>query len=189
MRSGSKKQATVSIAATPHLFGERRALNVPYVCLPSVVSENRQYFAADYLPATVIASNLVFTAEDPDGLIFAVASSSMFITWQKAIGGRLESRLRFSNTLVWNNLPLPSVPDDLRQLIIAAGQGVLEARANHPERSLADHYNPLAMAPELLKAHAALDRVVDRAFGAKVPLRSNEERLQILFERYAELTA
>lgn len=65
---------------------------------------------------------------------------------------------------------------------------MLDARALHPERSLADHYNPLAMTPKLLKAHAALDRVVDRAFGATIPLRSNEERLQLLFERYAELT-
>jgi len=112
----------------------------------------------------------------------------MFIAWQKGIGGRLKSDPSFSNTLVWNNLPLPPVDDAQRQQIIEAGQGVLDARAMHPERSLADHYNPLAMAPELLKAHAALDRVVDRAFGATSALRGNEERLQLLFERYAELT-
>lgn len=113
----------------------------------------------------------------------------MFITWQKRIGGRLKSDLRFSNTLVWNNLPLPGTDADLRAKIIAAGEDVLAARALHPERSLADHYNPLAMDPALLRAHDALDRVVDRAFGATTALRSNEERQAILFERYQELTA
>ncbi|WP_349362324.1 type IIL restriction-modification enzyme MmeI [Glutamicibacter nicotianae] len=37
----------------------------------------------------------------------------------------------------------------------------------HPERSLAEHYNPLAMAPELVKAHDALDREVDKAMGGR----------------------
>ena len=112
----------------------------------------------------------------------------MFITWQRAVGGRLESRLRFSNTLVWNNLPLPPVEPKSRDQIIQAGRSILAARALHPERSLADHYNPLAMDPSLLKAHAELDRYVDKAFGAKKPLKSNEERLAVLFDRYVEMT-
>jgi hypothetical protein len=175
---------------TPHLFRPNaKRPKVSYLCLPRVVSETRAFFTASRLPADVIASDAVFTAEDPDGFAFAIASSSMFITWQKTIGGRLKSDLRFSNTVVWNNLPLPPVPEDLRQRIIEAGKGVLAARELHPERSLADHYNPLAMDPELLNAHAALDKVVDKAFGATRALKSNEERQQILFERYVELTS
>ena len=113
----------------------------------------------------------------------------MFITWQKAVGGRLKSDLNFSNKIVWNTLPLPEVSDKLRTEIITAGQGVLDARAEQPGASLADMYNPLAMAPSLLKAHRVLDRAVDRAFGAKKPLETNEERLALLFKRYQEMTA
>ena len=69
-------------------------------------------------------------------------SSSMFITWQRAVGGKIKSDLRFSNTLVWNNLPLPTVDQELRDKIIEAGKGVIAARELHPERSLAEHYNP-----------------------------------------------
>lgn len=112
----------------------------------------------------------------------------MFITWQKAIGGRLKSDLRFSNTIVWNNLPLPNVEPGLRQQIIEAGQGVLDARALYPDRSLADHYNPLAMDPELIKAHNILDNYVDQAFERNATLRSNEDRLASLLARYNELT-
>ncbi|WP_332067303.1 DNA methyltransferase [Dermabacter jinjuensis] len=175
---------------TPHVFrGNKHRPLVPYVGIPRVVSETRAFYTVQHLPETVIAGDQLFTAEDPDGFLFGVISSSMFITWQRAVGGALESRLRFSNTIVWNNLPLPAVEQELREKIIEAGKGVIAARELHPERSLAEHYNPLAMSPALLKAHAALDRVVDKAFGAKKPLHSNEERLTILFERYADMTA
>ena len=67
---------------------------------------------------------------------------------------------------------------------------MLAARALHPERSLADHYQALAMSPELVAAHRALDRVVDKAFGVARARRLTEaDRQRILFDRYAELTA
>ena len=111
------------------------------------------------------------------------------MSWQKLVGGRLKSDLNFSNKIVWNTLPLPAVSDKQRAAIIAAGQGVLEARAEQPGGSLADMYNPLVMSPSLLKAHRALDRVVDRAFGARKALETNEQRLALLFKRYQEMTA
>ena len=186
-RLSSKKQATKNLADSPHLFAERRRFTQPYLCIPSVVSETRNFFTAARLDAESISSNLVFNAEDPDGYLFGIVSSSMFITWQKTIGGRLESRLRFSNTVVWNNFPLPEVSEKLRAEIIAGGQAVLDARNLHPERCLADHYNPLAMSPQLLAAHRKLDKAVDRAFRQK-PFNSNEERLETLLKSYLKMT-
>lgn len=113
----------------------------------------------------------------------------MFIAWQRAVGGRLKSDLRFSNTLVWNNLPLPQVSPELRTEIIAAGKGVLTARALHPERSLAAHYKPGRLSPELRAAHAALDTLVDISFGAPASCKTEQERITVLFTRYQELTA
>ena len=188
-RSKSKKKKTRENANISHLFQEIRQPLAPYVGIPSVVSETRRFYTAAHLTEQVIAGNQLYTALDPDSFLFAIISSSMLITWQKAIGGRLESRLRFANKVVWNTLPLPAVSDKQRAEIIAAGQGVLDARAEQPGVSLADMYNPLAMAPSLLKAHRILDRAVDRAFGAKMPLETNEERLALLFKRYQEMTA
>lgn len=161
----------------------------PYAAIPAVVSGSRQFFTCAHYSESVIAGNKVFTAIDMDGFLFAIISSSMFITWQKAVGGRLKSDLNFSNKIVWNTLPLPEVSDKQRAAIIAVGQGVLDARAEQPGVSLADMYNPLAMAPSLLKAHRILDRAVDRAFGARKALETNEQRLTILFKRYQEMTA
>ena len=188
-RRASKASSTQKMAETPHLFGQRSQPDTDYLCLPKVVSESRRYFTAQRYPAAVIASDLVFHAQDPDGLQFALASSSMFITWQKTIGGRLKSDLRFASTLTWHTLPLPELDAKTRDAIIEAGQGILDVRALHPDRSLADAYNPLAMDPALVKAHDKLDRVVDKAFGADRKLTTERQRLEILFTRYAEMTA
>lgn len=188
-RQGSKKKATVAGAQTAHLFQENHQPSEPYVAIPRVVSETRPFYTAAHLSEDVIAGDKVYTALDPDGFLFAIISSSMFMSWQKLVGGRLKSDLNFSNKIVWNTLPLPEVSDKQRAAIIAAGQGVLAARAEQPGVSLADMYNPLAMSPSLLKAHRALDRAVDRAFGARKALETNEQRLAILFKRYQEMTA
>lgn len=187
-REGSKKAATRNLAAVPYRFAEVREPTDDYLCVPSVVSETRPYFTASQMPVNTITSNLAFMVEDPTGLAFSLISSSMFMTWQRAVGGRLESRLRFSNTLVWNTFPVPVLDEQTRQRIIDAGKKVLDARALHPERSLAEHYNPLAMAPDLLKAHEKLDREVDKAFGAPRKLTTERQRQELLFENYARMT-
>ena len=188
-RQGSKKKATVLGAQTAHLFQENHQPSEQYVAIPRVVSETRPFYTAAHLSEDVIAGDQLYTALDPDGFLFGIISSSMFITWQRTVGGRMKSDLRFSNKIVWNTLPLPEVSDKHRAAIISAGQGVLAARAEQPGASLAAMYNPLAMAPSLLKAHRTLDRAVDRAFGARKALETNEERLAILFKRYQEMTA
>lgn len=163
-------------------------MGTEYLCIPSVVSENRRYFTAARLPADVITSNLAFQTPDPDGLQFGLISSSMFVTWQRTIGGRLKSDLRFASTLTWYTFPLPKLDAESRQRIIDAGKKVLAARALHPERSLAEHYNPLAMDPALIKAHDALDKEVDKAMGAPRKLTTERQRQELLFENYARMT-
>lgn len=188
-RETSGRNATRKAAGTPHIFGEERQPEHDYLAIPQTFSETRRYATVKYLPKDTIASIKLFTSPDPDGFIFAIISSSMFITWQKLIGGKLKSDPSFSNRIVWNNLPLPEVSDSLRQQIIEAGQHILKVRDERPERSLADHYNPLAMDPDLVAAHDALDRLVDKAFGATKALQTNDERQPVLIKRYQELAA
>ncbi|ANE05547.1 DNA methyltransferase [Corynebacterium crudilactis] len=188
MRLQSKKKATQEQASTPHLFSERRQPEVPYLCIPSVVSESRRYFIAARYEADTISSNLVFNTPDEDGLQFALISSSMFITWQRTVGGRMKSDLRFANTLTWNTFPVPALDEKEKQRIINAGAKVLAARELYPDRSLAEHYNPLAMSPDLIKAHDVLDREVDKAFGAPRKLTTERQRQELLFANYVRLT-
>ncbi|HLS01288.1 MAG TPA: DNA methyltransferase, partial [Beutenbergiaceae bacterium] len=186
-REGSAKSATRNAASTPHLFTERRQPRLPYVCIPSHFSETRPFPTVSLFEPGVIAGNANFTAADSDGYLFGIVSSSMFLAWQKTVGGRLESRLRFSNTIVWNNLPLPQTSARLRQRIIQAGHRVIDARGASPELSLAQLYEPSSMTPKLIRAHTALDHVVDQAFGATKPLSNDAERQALLFHQYERL--
>lgn len=188
-RLASPKQATKKSAATPHLFEERRQPACEYLGIPQTFTDNRKYATVARLAQDVIASIKLFTSQDPDGYLFAIVSSSMFITWQKTVGGRMKSDPSFTNTIVWNTLPLPPVSPENRIGIIKAGRDVITARNLESGRSLAEQYDPASMTVELLAAHAALDFLVDRAFGSNQACGTERERQQILFARYEELIA
>jgi hypothetical protein len=68
-----------------------------------------------------------------------------------------------------------------------AAQTVLAARAKHTLSTLADLYDPLTMPADLVAAHAALDRAVDRCY-QKQPFTSDTQRLELLFSLYERLT-
>lgn len=176
------------MANTPHLFGQRSHADVPHVCIPRHVANDRRYFTVKRVDPKTVIGDANFAMVDESGLQFGLISSSMFITWQKAVGGRIKSDPRFANTITWNTFPVPDLTASVRQQIVDAGRAVEVARDLHPERSLADAYNPLAMDPSLVKAHEALDRVVDKAFGAKRRLTSSTQRLELMFDHYQQLT-
>ena len=80
--------------------------------------------------------------------------------------------------------------------IEAAAQVVLDARAVHTNASLADLYDPLTMPADLLKAHQALDKAVDAAYGYKPGLskagggaNTDAARVAFLFECYQQITS
>lgn len=68
-----------------------------------------------------------------------------------------------------------------------AAQGVLDARKQYPDASLADLYDAVAMPPVLRKAHSQLDKAVDAAYGRK-KFRNEADRVAFLFELYAQYT-
>ncbi|MBO6020864.1 MAG: N-6 DNA methylase [Aeriscardovia sp.] len=185
-RLSSKRANTKSAAQVPWEFGDIRQPSKSYLAIPRVFSEHREYFTAGYESPDVIASDALFTVEDPTGLAFSVIETSMFMAWQSLVGGRLKEDYRFSNTLVWNTFPLPKLSKDQKDLIIEGGRKVLEARANYPGSSLADLYDPDNMPKDLKKAHEALDKAMDRVFSLK-PFKSVEERQKALLESYGKI--
>lgn len=185
-RLSAKAGSTKDFARIPHLFTQRAAQTTTFVCIPGTSSENRPYLPCALLPADAIASHANYQVRDPDGFQFAVLSSRMFMTWQLAIGGRLESRLRFAVRTVWNNFPLPRLDRATRQQVIVAGQGVLAARAAHPDTPLSKLYSPTAFPEDLRRAHELLDEVVDEILGAS-RAADTAAREAVLFARYAEL--
>jgi hypothetical protein len=127
---------------------------------------------------------------DGGGLFeFGVLCSAMHNAWVRNTGGRLKSDYRYSKDIVYNNFPWPDSPTDAqREKIEAAAQAVLDARAQFPDASLADLYDPLTMPPALVRAHQKLDAAVDAAYGKK-SFKNDAERVAFLFERYQALTS
>jgi hypothetical protein len=118
-----------------------------------------------------------------------ILSSAMHNAWMRQVCGRLESRFRYSKDIVYNNYPWPEVPTDKHRAVVeAAAQAVLDARAAFPDSTLADLYDPLAMPPALVKAHAKLDRAVDLCYRPKV-FENERQRVEYLFALYEKLTA
>ena len=142
-----------------------------------------------FLSANTIAGDKVYTIESPSLMLFGILMSAMHMTWTKIIGGRLKSDYSYSNTLVYNNFPWPENPTEIQKHRIEdAAQLVLDTREKYPECSLADLYDPLTMPPDLLKAHQALDKAVDRAY-RRQPFPSERHRIEFLFQLYEKLTA
>lgn len=190
-RLRSKAPQTRAKASTPHLFGQRAPIpEVAVLAIPEVSSENRPYLPVAHLDPGTIVSNKVYSTPDPSGFLFAIASSAMLITWQRTVGGRLESRLSFSNTIVWNNFPLPPVNAPSRRAIIEAGSRVLTVREELGAACLAELYPGPTLDPRLQVAHDQLDEAVDAAFGLRPSSRVTElGRQHALFESYDRLSS
>ena len=188
-RAASTRDATQRLADTPLLFGENRQPITNYLLVPGVSSEKRDYTPIGFLTPDTIASNLVFTVPNATFYHFGVLTSAMHMAWLRYVCGRLKSDYRYSKDIVYNNFPWPTQPsEEARQVVEAAAQAVLDARAAHPGSTLADLYDPLAMPPDLRAAHRTLDARVERLYRAK-KFAHDTERVQHLFERYAELSA
>jgi len=183
-----QKQAKIS-ASTPALFTSIRQPKSNYLLIPIVSSENRKYIPIGYLSPENIASNASFTLANATLYHFGILTSLMHMTWVKAICGRLESRLRYSNTIVYNNYPwAENITEKQIKVIETAAQNVLDARLEFPTSSLADLYDPLTMPPVLVKAHNELDKAVDLAYRPQA-FTSEANRMVFLFELYEKYTA
>lgn len=188
-RVKSKRAETRSLADVPTLFGEIRQPDTRYLLIPSVSSERRKYVPIGLIEPTVIASNLVLLVPNANLFHFGVLSSIMHNAWLKSVGGRLESRVRYSNQIVYNNFPWPMNPAErIVREVSEHAQRVLDVRQRFADSTLADLYDPLAMPPELTRAYQSLDRVVDGAYG-RTSFASDADRVAFLFELYQKYTS
>lgn len=112
----------------------------------------------------------------------------MHMAWVKFVCGRLESRYRYTPA-IYNNFPFPlEIAASQIKAIEKAAHKVLDTRAQFPDSSLADLYDPLTMPPALTKAHNELDKAVDLAYRPQ-PFTNEANRMVFLFELYEKYTA
>ena len=184
-RRKSIRNSTLKLAETPTLWQVNVIPIAPFLVIPEVSSERREYAPIGWLEPPVIPSSKLRMLANATLTEFALLTSAMHMAWTRYIGGRLESRYQYSIGINYNTFPLPSKGVDLSRLE-PLGQGILDARADHPNATLAELYDPDLMPPNLRKAHHALDRAVDRLY-QRTGFASERERVEHLFMLYEKL--
>lgn len=185
-RLQSSRKSTLAAAEFPAEFGMSVIPDRPYLVIPKVSSERRNYVPLGYVAPPTIPSDLIFLLTDATLFEFAVLTSRAHMAWLGHMGGRLKSDYRYSIGLVYNTFPWPDASPAQREKVEALAQAVLDARAAYPEASLADLYDPDTMPADLRKAHAALDTAIDRLY-RPAPFASDRDRVEHLFGRYEAL--
>ncbi len=176
-----------ALAETPRAFHVTVVPVAPFLVLPEVSSERRKYAPIAWMEPPVIPSNKLKILADATLTDFALLTSAMHMAWMRAVTGRMKSDYMYSVGVVYNTFPLPPATASLARLDPLA-QAILDARAVHPNATLADLYDPDLMPANLRQAHAALDRAVDRLYRPQ-PFASDRERVEHLFARYAAMAA
>jgi hypothetical protein len=187
-RRKSQRISTLEIADYPERYNVNVIPDRPFLVVPKVSSERREYLPIGWLEPPVIPSDLVFVLLGAGFWHFGILTSAMHMAWLRAVGGRLKSDYRYSIGLVYNTFPWPEAEARQRQTIETLAQAVLEARAQFPGATLAALYDPDLMKPALRRAHRALDAAVDRLYRA-APFTSERERAEHLFGQYENLAA
>lgn len=187
-RLSRKSAPTRELAKTPTRFHVTVVPDSPFLSLPQVSSERRDYIPIAWLKPPVIPSDKLRLFSDAKLWQFALLTSAMHMAWVRCITGRLKSDYMYSIGVVYNTFPVPEITKHEKDALSDLAQDVLDARASHKDATLAELYDPDTMPNDLRKAHGALDRAVDKLYRA-AKFTSDRERAEHLLNRYEAMTA
>ncbi len=189
LRKNSLREATKKLALYPSLFGEIRQPETNFILIPRVSSENRKVIPMHIFTSDYIVGDTCLSIPNATLYHLGILQSTMHMAWVKTVCGRLESRYRYSNEIVYNNFPWPeNISHKQIETIEKAIQKVLDARAQFADSSLAVLYDSEKMPPALVKAHIELDKAVDLTYRPQA-FTSEAKRMEFLFELYEKYTA
>jgi hypothetical protein len=186
-RLASKSEGTRKIADKPTRFHVETFPQKTFLVLPLTSSERRKYVPIGFLQPDTLASNLVVVVSDADLWHFGVITSNIFMSWMRAVCGRLKSDYRITKDNVYNNFPWCNPTDEQRAKIEQTAQAILDAREKYPDCSLAQLYGENTfLFPELVKAHQENDKAVMQAYGFSKDTTESEIVAE-LFKMYEKL--
>lgn len=186
-RNKSSREATNVLAEFSHRFAEVRHQKGHSIILPRVSSESRKYIPFGFLDEDYIISDSAQAIYNSEPWIFGVVSSTMHMTWVRAVSGKLEDRLRYSAAISYNTFPFPSITDKQKENINLHVFTILEEREKYPEKNIAQLYKANKMPESLKEAHHELDLAIERCYRLK-PFENDVERLEFLFNEYEKMT-
>ena len=164
-RLASKKEQTRRRAETPTLFAEDRFVDAPAIFVPMVSSENRQYIPVGFIDSKVVVSNKALFIPNADIYLFGILTSSIHMAWVKTVAGRLKSDYSYGVSTVYNTFPFCQPTDKQKRAIETTAQKILDIRADFPDSTPANLYDPVTMPKVLRDAHKENDSAVLAAYG------------------------
>ena len=186
-RLESTKKQTLQFAEKPWRFVEARYQETDKLIVPRVSSERREYIPIGYLGPDTVISDSAFAVYGAEPWLFALLTSRMHMVWTRTVGGRMKTDYRYSNTVVYNNFPVPDLSARAKSELTDAALRVLDVREYHSEMTLAQLYDPDTMPQDLRIAHEQLDLLVDSLYRDTL-FASDDERLKRLFTLYLKQT-
>ena len=90
-REASKSPPTRKLAETPTLYHVNVVPEAPFLVVPEVSSERREYVPIGWLEPPVVPSNLVRVMENATLVDFAFLTSTMHMAWLRHVSGRLNA--------------------------------------------------------------------------------------------------
>ncbi len=185
-RNPKNSEICRSFADRPHRFLQRAHQDSDSIIFPSVTSERREYIPLGFLDENTVVSNLAYAVYDAEAWLFGVLSSKMHMEWTKLVAGRLETRIRYSS-FVYNNFPIPPLSAETKAALEEAVFAIIDIREEFHEMTYAEMYDQAKMPEKLLKAHRALDAIVDRCY-RKTPFKDMNDRLEHLIALHHKMT-
>ena len=187
MRLSSNTPSTQEYAKYPYMFRQPQYIESESIIVPSTSSERREYVPIGFLDKDIVVSNSGYVVYGADLFLFSILTSKIHNLWVKTVGGALETRIRYTNTLCYNTFPFPKITKEKKEQLSKLAEEVLLTRENHTEMTLGEMYNPETMPNDLKKAHKALDIAIEQCYRTE-PFTSDEERLEYLFKLYEKIT-
>jgi hypothetical protein len=185
-RLSSKDKGANKLAERSHQFRDFNIANDSAIIIPNVSSEARKYIPIGYVSNDVVLSNSASAIYHAKPWIFAVIASRMHMVWVRNVGGKLESRYRYSAKLCYNTFPFPTITSKQKENLSLYVFSILDERAKHPSKTMAQLYNPLTMPKGLLQAHQELDTAIEQCYRLQ-DFNNDTERLEYLFKQYEEM--
>lgn len=187
-RAASPSPGAQEFAAFPYRFWHIAYKPTNSIIVPRVSSVRRPYMPMGYFGPEAVVSDAAYAVYDAEPWLFGLLTSAMHMAWTRAIGGRMKMDYRYSNTIVYNNFPVPVLSDAVKEKLTVAALRVLDVREYHCEQTLAELYDPDKMPDDLRMAHAEVDALVDSIYSKK-PYETDEQRLSDLFAMYERMAA
>lgn len=129
-----------------------------------ISSETRPYLLTGLVPENTIVSGGCFAFYDAPLWVGALIMSRLHRVWIESVCGKLENRLRYSNTLGWNTFPVPALDNTAKATLTRLTENIFLTQEAHFPKTLAQLYKPDTIPKDLRALHQENDAFLEKLY-------------------------